>query len=224
MRRWFLSYNSPDEALAARLKAAIERKDPDARVFFAPISLRVGGYWQPALAEAIDEADAFVLLVGEKVGPWQALEYYAAHDKHVKSPDFPVVLMLLEGRPAPGLPFLRQLNWIVTADPASEKAVARLLDAAAVGPRQTEGLWRFTSPYRGLAAMEEKDSDYFFGREGETVEVLKSLAATPNRLPILLGNSGVGKSSLAQAGVLATTPGVARARSRRRHMAAGFQE
>ena len=51
--------------------------------------------------------------------------------------------------------------------------------------------------------MEEKDSDYFFGRERETVEVLKALAAAPDKLPVLLGNSGVGKSSLAQAGVLA---------------------
>jgi hypothetical protein len=37
------------------------------------------GYWQPALAKGIDEADAFVLLVGEKsLGPWQTLEYYGA--------------------------------------------------------------------------------------------------------------------------------------------------
>ena len=27
MRRWFLSYHSPEQALAERLKAAIERKD-----------------------------------------------------------------------------------------------------------------------------------------------------------------------------------------------------
>jgi hypothetical protein len=27
MSRWFLSYHSPDQALAERLKAAIERKD-----------------------------------------------------------------------------------------------------------------------------------------------------------------------------------------------------
>jgi hypothetical protein len=27
MRSWFLSYHSPDQALAERLKAAIERKD-----------------------------------------------------------------------------------------------------------------------------------------------------------------------------------------------------
>ena len=44
-----------------------------------------------------------MLLVGEKgLGPWQALEYDEAHDKHVKSPEFPVVLMLLEGQPRLG--------------------------------------------------------------------------------------------------------------------------
>jgi hypothetical protein len=51
--------------------------------------------------------------------------------------------------------------------------------------------------------MEEKDSDYFFGRERETVAALSALAGAADQLPVLLGNSGVGKSSLAQAGVLA---------------------
>jgi formylglycine-generating enzyme required for sulfatase activity len=204
MRRWFLSYHSPDGALAERLKAAIERKDACSRVFFATTSLRAGGYWQPALATEIDEADAFVLLVGEKgLGPLQALEYYAAHDKHVKSPEFPVILMLLDRQAAPGLPFLRQLRWIVSADPASEKDVARLVDAAAGAGVQPGELWRYTSPYRGLSAMEEKDADYFFSRGRETVEVINALTGAPDKLPVLLGNSGVGKSSLAHAGVLA---------------------
>src|SRR5262249_59741268 len=44
---------------------------------------------------------------------------------------------------------------------------------------------------------------YFCGRELETVDVLSALAAAADRLPVLLGNSGVGKSSVAQAGVLA---------------------
>ena len=51
--------------------------------------------------------------------------------------------------------------------------------------------------------MTEADSDFFFGRERETGEVIRALAATPDKLPVLLGNSGVGKSSVAQAGVLA---------------------
>src|SRR5262249_24888723 len=204
MRRWFLSYHSPDQALAERLKAALERKDTDAHVFFAPSSLRAGGFWSKALAEEIAQADAFILLVGEKgVGNWQVLEYDEALDKRVKSVDFPVILVLLEEQTAPGLPFLRQLHWIVTPDPASEKDIAKLLDAASGSSTRPGELWRYTSPYRGLAAMEEKDSDYFFGRELETVDVLTALAASGDRLPVLLGNSGVGKSSLAQAGMLA---------------------
>ena len=204
MRRWFLSYHSPDQALAERLKAALERKDSDARIFFAPSSLRAGGFWSRALAEEIMQADAFILLVGEKgVGDWQVLEYDEALDKRVKFPDFPVILVLLKGQTAPGLPFLRRLHWIITPDPSSEKDVGRLTDAAAGTGTRLGELWRYMSPYRGLAAMEEKDSDYFFGREREIVDVISALAAAPDRLPVLLGNSGVGKSSLAQAGVLA---------------------
>ena len=74
--------------------------------------------------------------------------------------------------------------------------------AAAGGYAEPEEAWRAVSPYRGLAAMDETNSAYFFGRSRETVEVLNALAAQPDRLPLLLGNSGVGKSSLAQAGVL----------------------
>src|SRR6266436_6375561 len=173
MRRWFLSYHSPDQALAERLKAALVRKDTDAHVFFAPSSLRAGGFWSRTLAEEIAKADAFILLVGEKgVGDWQVLEYDEALEKRVKSPDFPVIMVLLEGQTAPGLPFLRRLHWIVATDPSSEKDLARLLDAGSGSSTRPGELWRHTSPYRGLAAMEEKDSDYFFGRERETVEVL----------------------------------------------------
>jgi formylglycine-generating enzyme required for sulfatase activity len=204
MRRWFLSYHSRDQSLAERLKAAVERKDTTLEVFFAPSSLRAGGAWTPQLAHAIAESTAFILLIGKHgVGKWQAPEYYEAYDRWVKSePAFPLIVVLLEGQTAPGLAFLRQLHWIVTPDPASEKDVARIFDAASgQGARPTE-LWRYASPYRGLEAMEEKDSDYFFGRTLETVEALEALQVQ-GRLPVLIGNSGVGKSSLAQAGVLA---------------------
>src|SRR5262245_27738786 len=108
MRRWFLSYNSQDLGLMRAFEAALRRKDADARFFFAPKSLRVGGLWLPELAREIAEATAFVLLVGEKgIGPWQAMEYYEALDRRVKQHDFPVVVLLLVGQPAPGVPLLR---------------------------------------------------------------------------------------------------------------------
>jgi formylglycine-generating enzyme required for sulfatase activity len=205
MRRWFLSYNSQDWGLMQSLEAALRRKDPEAKIFCAPKSLRAGGLWLPELAREIAEATAFVLLVGEKgIGPWQAMEYYEALDRRVKQHDFPVVFVLLDGQPAPGLPFLRQLHWVITTDPASEKDLARVMDAAAGGEASPPGeLWRHTAPYRGLNAMTESDADFFFGRARETAEVIGALAEAPDKLPVLLGNSGVGKSSLAQAGAIA---------------------
>jgi formylglycine-generating enzyme required for sulfatase activity len=205
MPRWFLSYHSPDQALAERLRDAIERKDPASRIFFAPAHLRTGGLWTAQLAHQIADATAFVLLVGEKgIGPWQVLEYDEALDRWAKSPaEFPLIVVLLAGQTAPGLPFLRRLHWVVTPDPASEKDVARLFDAASGGGTNPGELWRYTSPYRGLEAMTERDSDYFFGRSRETTQVLKELAGSDG-LPVLIGNSGVGKSSVAQAGVLAS--------------------
>jgi hypothetical protein len=116
---------------------------------------------------------------------------------------FPLIVVLLEGQTAPGLPFLHQMHWIVAPDPVSENHLGRLFEGAAGTVGNPGELWRYTSAYRGLEAMEEKDSDYFFGPTLETVEVLNALAAAPDRLPVLIGNSGVGKSSLAQAGVMA---------------------
>jgi formylglycine-generating enzyme required for sulfatase activity len=204
MRRWFLSYNSQDSGLMQSLEQALRRKDPTARIFFAPKSLRAGGLWVPELARKIADATAFVLLVGEKdIGSWQAMEYYEALDRRVKQHDFPLVLVLLEGQAAPGLPFLRQLHWVITANPSSEKSLAQIMDAAAGNGAPPGEIWRHTAPYRGLYAMTESDADFFFGRGRETTEVIEALAAAPDKLPVLLGNSGVGKSSLAQAGVLA---------------------
>ena len=167
MQRWFLSYHSPDQALAERLKAAIERKDAATRVFFAPTHLRAGGSWTAQLAQEIADANAFVLLIGTAgIGKWQVPEYDEALDRWVSSGRrFPLIVVLLEGQTAPGLPFLRQLHWIVAPDPASENAVGRIFDGAAGTVGNPGELWRYTSPYRGLEAMEEKDSDYFFGRE-----------------------------------------------------------
>lgn len=202
--RLFLSYNSQDAADAQLLEQAIKAKQADAEIFFAPKSLRAGGYWLPALSDAIDQADGFVILVGERgLGAWQIMEYYQALDKRVKVAQFPLILVLREGCSAPGLPFVRQLHWILTSNIASEGSVAKILAGLAAGAKQPDQLWRYTAPYRGLSAMTEADSDFFFGRSEETQTIVQRLADHPERLILLVGNSGVGKSSLAQAGVMA---------------------
>ena len=58
-----------------------------------------------------------------------------------------------------------------------------------------------TQPFKGLAAFEEQDSLLFFGRERARRIVAANLRSS--RLTLLYGPSGVGKSSLLGAGVLA---------------------
>ncbi len=55
------------------------------------------------------------------------------------------------------------------------------------------------SPYIGLVPYSEKDAPFFFGREKERDIIIENLNAC--RLTLLYGPSGVGKSSILNAGV-----------------------
>lgn len=55
------------------------------------------------------------------------------------------------------------------------------------------------NPWPGLAAYDESLADYFCGRESETTELLRLIQTSP--LTTLYGKSGLGKSSLLQAGL-----------------------
>jgi hypothetical protein len=56
------------------------------------------------------------------------------------------------------------------------------------------------SPYKGLQPFDEGDAAYFFGRAAEARLIVANLFAAP--LTLLYGPTGVGKSSLLQAGVM----------------------
>jgi len=202
--RIFLSFNTKDAALAEAIRVGLGRLEPDADVFFSPTSLG-SGFWAPKLAAEIGGADAFLLLIGpEGIGPWQEVEYFTGLDRHVNEKTFALVPVMAAGAPAPGLAFLRALNWVeapvVTEDTTLHRILAALKGEA---PANATPLWKLVNPYRGLEAMTEANADYFYGRTVEAAAVLNALASKPDRLPILIGASGVGKSSVAQAGVLA---------------------
>lgn len=55
------------------------------------------------------------------------------------------------------------------------------------------------SPWPGLAAYDEAASEFFYGRKEEAIELLRMIRLSP--LTVLFGKSGLGKSSLLQAGL-----------------------
>lgn len=64
--------------------------------------------------------------------------------------------------------------------------------------------WAQAGPYRGLAAFERDQAEVFYGREQLTARLVESLAGRLDRpgVQIVSGASGVGKSSVAHAGLL----------------------
>ena len=55
------------------------------------------------------------------------------------------------------------------------------------------------NPWLGLASYGEAEREFFFGREGETAELLRLVE--DETLVVLYGVSGLGKTSLLQAGL-----------------------
>jgi Leucine-rich repeat (LRR) protein len=59
------------------------------------------------------------------------------------------------------------------------------------------------NPYKGLAAFDVEDGNYFFGRNGETRDCLKKIITNrKDGFISIVGNSGIGKTSFARAGIL----------------------
>ncbi len=177
--RLFISFHTADQPFAERLQGRLVADRPDLWVFFAPERITAGAYWLPSLEQEIINCDAFVIILGKAVGPWQELEYATALSRwQGRGPPGPGA----RGKPriipvrivpdAPGLPFLHLLQHL--------QAEARDVDAVT-----------------GSSAA------FFFGRENLAADSLLRIADRPPRVLTLIGNSGVGKSSLAHAGVLA---------------------
>ena len=140
-------------ALAEAIRAGLSRLEPDAKIFFSPVSLG-NGLWVPKLADEIAAAEAFLLLIGPQgIGPWQKVEYFTAFDRHVNEKAFALVPVIAAGAQAPGLSFLRSLNWVeapvVTEDKALHQMLAALQGETAA---TTTPLWKLVHPYRGLEA------------------------------------------------------------------------
>ena len=202
----FLSYNNRDRRVAERICEALKHARPDLDIYFAPERNRIGAYWMDLLGQELAQADAVVLLLGDKVGDWQEIEYYDALKRNRKA-GRPLIAPIALAERLPGLPFLDHFHRLIFERHTFEELIDQLLSAMGgtgiPAGAEEEPLWRQVNPYAGLPAMRTEDSAFFVGREDLTGSIIEALRQRPDRIHTLIGSSGVGKSSLAFAGVLA---------------------
>jgi tetratricopeptide (TPR) repeat protein len=200
--RIYLSYHTPDGPQASALKLAIEAAMPGAEVFFVPEVLKAGRFWTPQLGRSLAQADAFLMLIGDRIGPYQLVECNLAMERHAIQPGFRLVPVLISDA-APSLPSLTLLDWIQAASPEAEPARSKIIAALRGAPiEKNREPWRAVAPYRCLEALREQDAALLFAREADTAMALKAIASGERRVVTVVGNSGAGKSSLIEAGVI----------------------
>lgn len=203
----FLSYNNRDRRVAERVCDALRQRRPGLDIYFAPERNQVGAYWMTQLGQELADTDAVVLLLGDKVGVWQEIEYYDALKRNRKAGK-PVIAPIALAERLPGLPFLDHFHRLIFERHSFEELIDHILTAID-GAKDTDGqpdepLWRQVNPYAGLPAMRTEDAAFFVGREDLSGSIIDALRQKPDRIHTLIGSSGVGKSSLAFAGVLAS--------------------
>jgi WD40 repeat protein len=216
----FLSHSGADIDVARELKRRLlnssDARAAGLRVWLDKDDLVAGVGWQAQLEKVISqEATAFAVHVGANgVVNWVESEVRLALSRAESEPDYcfiPILSKECSGSEALP-PFARRYQGV--HDPLNDPdELAKLLRAVlrrSSGPKPIV----LESPFVGLKAMTEADADRFFGRNEEIVELLDKLKRY--RLIAIVADSGAGKSSLAQAGLVPAFRGGALADSARR--------
>ena len=220
MSEIFLSYSRNDNTAASALRAALERAG--LQVFKDDASLRSGDRWLSRLQTAVSCCDAFVVQVGrDGVQRWIGAEVEVALMRHHQPDDdaerLPIFPILLPDATPESLPSFLALFQATRWDGISELP-SSLIEA--LRKRQSLQDTRPTfqgNPFRGLGVFTQDHTQQFFGRRSETLAALALLGDATESDPTQLagygrsqytrwlqvtGNSGAGKSSLVQAGLL----------------------
>ncbi|WP_287603692.1 SUMF1/EgtB/PvdO family nonheme iron enzyme [Thiothrix sp.] len=215
----FLSYSRTNLEAAVALRTELEKAG--FTVFRDEDSIRAGDNWMERLQTALQGCSAFVLLYGrEGVRRWVGAEVQYAlgrnlspHDDALRLPIFPILLPEGDLHSLP--PFL-SLFQIQRWQPA-QVLPDTLIQAIRAKTELLDHSNTFDGcPYLGLSAFQPEHANLFFGRREETLDALKLLGTLrddvrPDHIRVdkqycrwlqIEGNSGSGKSSLVNAGML----------------------
>ena len=206
----FISYSREFDLQAAiNLQSQLERAGLD--VFRDETGIREGDRWLQKLQQAVAQCDCFVLLAGQAgVQRWVAAETEVAMMRHFDEKDenkrlllFPILLgeCPLEQLP-PFLRLIQATRWD-RESPLDQQLIERI---RAKLPPDTEQIPFDGCPFVGLNAYQPDQTRLFFGRQRETLKALSLFDTTSPGKQVkwleISGNSGSGKSSLMNAGLL----------------------
>jgi len=202
----FLSHSGADTNAALELKRRLldsaDARAAGLRVWLDKDDLAAGVGWQAQLEKVIsEEATAFAVHVGGKgVVNWVASEVRLGLSRATCASDYPFIPILSkECSGSAALPaFARQYHGV--RDPLNDPEEFAKLLRAVLRRSSDEKAIVLDSPFVGLKAMTEADADRFFGRNEEIGELVDKLKR--QRLIAIVADSGAGKSSLAQAGLI----------------------
>lgn len=201
----FLSYNSADksdvEIIAKKLG-----KETGITPFLDQWYLIPGEPWQEALEIALEKSKATAIFIGPSgISPWHNEEVRNALNHSVRTrDDFRVIPVLLPGSSETSVTgFLARRTWVDFRKGLNDPIAFDRLIAGIKGEVRSSESYEIPDnlvPFRGLLPFDADQSEYFFGRDDDIERVINKLA----RLDFLavIGASGIGKSSLVQAGVL----------------------
>ncbi len=204
----FLSYSRNDLEAAAMLRRQLEQHG--LAVFKDDQSIREGDLWLDRLQQAVDGCSHFVVLVGrDGVRRWIGAEtqvalirHFGPHDDAKRLPIFPILLGDTRPETLPAFLRLFQATTWNGTDPLPERLIEQIREKKSASSEiHFEGC-----PFVGLDAFRLDQAQLFFGRQKETLDALACFD-TRRGFPTVRwleinGNSGSGKSSLMNAGLL----------------------
>ncbi|WP_433754394.1 TIR domain-containing protein [Nocardia sp. CA-135398] len=227
MSRVFLSHSSRDDREAIALKAWLTEADPGltGEIFLdldRQTGIPVGTRWKEALRRASDRCEAVICLVSDN---WDASRECKVEYRHAEDLGKPIFAARLQ--PLTGRDITSEWQRCDLFGDGPKTAIA--VDESPPVQFLTDGLLRLRdglraagigadtfawpppdepdrAPYRGWQPLEQVDAAVYFGRDTQIGRALNSIRGMRNsgdgRIFVILGPSGVGKSSFLRAGLL----------------------
>jgi hypothetical protein len=122
-----ISFNFDDVHLAEALRASLFMLEPERQFILSPASYGAVQF-KENIAAGVDEADAFLLLIGPQgISPWQEIEFGIALERNKRDRSFPLVAVLAAHSEVPADLIPLGLNWLTLPVMTDRTMLRRLL-------------------------------------------------------------------------------------------------